>query len=89
MHLPKKITNFSAPPVPARNIIPAVFGTPEEYSPFSVPESILTTDSLHYTNGGGNNTNFFKVSNIAKFLKDHRKVLKSIPSMFSTDNKSK
>ena len=71
-HLPKKITNFRAPPVPERNTIAAVSGTPAEYSPFSVPESTLTTDSLHYLAEAGKNSGF-KVKSIFKFLKINQK----------------
>ena len=87
-HLPKKITNFRAPPVPERSIIAAVAGTPSEYSPFSVPEATLTTDSLHFAIGK-DEVRFFKTRNIAKFLKDNRKNIPNLPVTLSTDAKSR
>ena len=86
-HFTKKITDFRCPPVPNRNIIAAVSGTPDEFTPFSVIESEFFTDALHFTDKDDEDQIFNTVS-IFKFIEDNRKKIE-IPNMFSTDTKAK
>ena len=87
-YLPKKLTNFKAPPVPERHTIASVSGSPDEYIPFTVTEATLLSDTPHFFDGPASDS-IFQTSSISKFLKDNRKDLHDIPSIFSTENKSK
>ena len=66
-YLTRKITDFRCPPVPCRNIIAAVSGTPEEYTPFSVPENNFFSDALHFINGEDEDQ-LFKANSISKYI---------------------
>ena len=66
-YLTKKITDFRCPPVPCRSIIAAVSGTPEEYTPFSVPKNNFITDALHFTNGD-DEIQILETNSISKYI---------------------
>ena len=86
--LPKKVINFKATSAERRNAIVAVSGDPEEYTPFSVSESELFSDTFHLTDCATLNkkTPFVPVG---KFIKEHDKHIKDLPDEYNTDSKIK
>ena len=86
--LPKKVINFKATSAERRNTIVAVSGDPDEYTPFSVSESELFSDTLHLTDCATLNkkTPFVPVG---KFIKEHDKHIKNLSDKFDTDAKIK
>ena len=66
----------------------AVSGTPEEYTPFSVSEKVLTCNNLFLCES----VKFFEdvqTVSAARFFKDNRKKLEWVPECASTDEKTK
>ena len=73
--LPKKHVNFTAATSDKSNIIVAVSGEPEEYTPFSVPEDHLFSDCYHLIDCNNPNKNTPSIS-VSKFIKDNEDELK-------------
>ena len=82
--LPKKVVNFKT----KSKVIVAVSGDTEEYTPFSVHESQLVSDSLHLTDFN-NFTAGAAIISVGKHLKDNAADLPALPNVFSSDAKVK
>ena len=71
-----------------RKVIVAVSGDSSDYSPFSVPEADLFSDTLYFTDRSSLNKRTSVVS-VGKYLKNNAKDLPNPPSDFNTDAKIK
>ena len=86
--LPKKTVNFRATSVEKRNILLAVSGDPDDYTPFSISETELFSDTLHLTDCTTLNKKTPSIP-VGKFLKDNEKYILNLPDEFCSDSKIK
>ena len=86
--LVKKMINFGATSPSKRNTIIAVSGDTEDYTPFSVPEADIFSDTLHLTDCTTLNKKTPTIL-IGKFLKENEDKLPSLPKEYDTDAKIK
>ena len=84
--LVKKMVNFKTRLADKRNTIVAVSGDTDDYTPFSVGESDLFSDTLHFTDCTTLNKKTPTVS-IGKFVKENEDDLPNLPKEFDTDSK--
>ena len=86
--LPKKTINFKATATEKRNTIVAVSGDTADYTPFSISETELFSDTLCLTNCTTLNKKTPSVP-VGKFIKDNEKYIQSLPDEFNSDSKIK
>ena len=86
--LVKKMINFKATSPHKRNIIVAVSGDADDYTPFSVAEADIFSDTLHLTDCTSLNKKTPAIS-VGKFLKENEDELPDLPKEFDTDAKVK
>ena len=86
--LPKKTINFKATSTEKRNTIVDISGDPDDFTPFSVSETELFSDTLHLTDCATLNKKTPSVP-VGKFLKDNKKHIPNFPDKFDMDSKVK
>ena len=86
--LPKKVINFKTSDPSKKKIIVAVSGDTDEFTPFSIPEQDLFSDTLHFSDSTKLEKETPSIS-IAKFLKDNADLLSELPSEFDSESKVK
>ena len=86
--LAKKVVNFKTTDPNKKKRIVAVSGDTDEFTPFSVSERDIFSDSLHFTDCTQLEKNTPSIS-VAKFVKENEKNIPSLPNEFDTDSKLK
>ena len=86
--LPKKVINFKTSDPSKKKIIVAVSGDTDEFTPFSIPEQDLFSDTLHFSDSTKLEKGTPSIS-IAKFLKDNEDMLPLLPPEVDTESKFK